>query len=124
MNNTIRRSIGATLILLLTVGPIAQAGVISTGAALQMQARQHQLERVDTFLARDDVRRTLIRHGVDPHHAKQRVNALTEAELARLAGRVDELPAGGVGVIEVLGITAVVLLVLELLGVTNVFTKI
>ena len=124
MNNTLRRMIGAGLTLLLTLGPAAQAGVISTGAALQMQARHEHLNRVETFLARDDVRNMLTRYGVDAQSAEQRVNSLTDAELARLAGRVDELPAGGVGVIEVLGITVVVLLVLELLGVTNVFTKI
>lgn len=123
MNNNLRRSIGAALIVLLAVAPVAQAGVISTGTALQMQARHHQLERVDAFFAQDDVRQMLIRYGVDPHDASQRVSALTDAELARLAGRIDEFPAGGVGVIEVLGITAVVLLILELLGVTNVFTK-
>ena len=49
---------------------------------------------------------------------------MTDSELQRLAGRIDQLPAGGTGVIEVVGIVAVVLLILELLGVTDVFTRI
>ena len=124
MNHAIRRFIMASLTFFLTFGPIAHADVISTGSALQMELRQAQVIRVDAFLARDDVRKALIAQGVSPSDAVHRINALTDSELQQLATRIDQLPAGGTGVIEVVGIVAVVLLVLELLGVTDVFTRI
>jgi hypothetical protein len=40
-----------------------------------------------------------------------------------LQGRIADLPAGA-GVIEVIGIVFVILLILELIGVTNIFTRI
>ena len=123
MNHTVRQFLTASLTILLAFGPLAHADVISTGSALQMQAREHQLSRIDTFLARDDVRTALIARGVSPADATQRINALTDSELQQLATQIDQLPAGGSGVIEVVGIVAVVLLVLELLGVTDVFTR-
>lgn len=101
----------------------AYAAVISTEAALAVQQRGESVARISAILMRDDVRAALVQMGVDPSQAITRVNALTPSELAELESRLDELPAGGIGVIEVLGITVLVLLILELLGVTNVFTR-
>ncbi|MBV1907660.1 MAG: PA2779 family protein [Pseudomonadales bacterium] len=124
MNYVICRFVVASLTFFLIFGSVAHADVISTGSALQMELRQEQVDRVDTFLARDDVRDALIARGVNPADATLRIGALTDQELQRLAVRIDNLPAGGTGVIEVVGIVAIVLLVLELLGVTDVFTRI
>ena len=41
-----------------------------------------------------------------------------------MQGQIERLPAGGDGLLAVLGIVFVVLLVLELLGVTNVFSRV
>lgn len=124
MNHLARRIIAPVLAFILVVGPASHAGVISTGSALQLQARDHQITRVTTFLAREDVHKALIARGVNPTDAAQRIDSLSDSELEHLAARIDELPAGGTGVIEVIGIVAVVLIVLELLGVTDVFTRI
>ena len=61
--------------------------------------------------------------GVNPEQVDERINALTDAELARLSTGIQDLPAGS-GVIEVLGVVFLVFLILELVGVTNVFNKI
>ncbi|MDX1698408.1 MAG: PA2779 family protein, partial [Thiohalobacterales bacterium] len=74
-------------------------------------------------LARDEVRMQMLELGVDPAHVEARVEALSDAELARLSNGIGDLPAGS-GALEVIGIVFVVILILELLGVTNVFTKI
>jgi hypothetical protein len=110
--------------LLLTGAPIntALGGVISTQQAVRLEWRQDHIARINTVLARDDVHQMLIRYGVDPDIAAKRVAALTNTELAMIESRIEQMPAGA-GVIEVVGIVAVVLLILELLGVTNVFTK-
>ena len=56
----------------------------------------------------------------DVEAAQSRVNALSDAEVADLAGRVDQAPAGG----DVLGLmftVFIVLLVTDILGLTKVF---
>ncbi len=99
----------------------AHAGIVGTDTAIAMSDRADTVARVNSVLMRDDVRGQLEALGVDPADAMERVSSLTNAELAELDARLDELPAGG-NVLGVLGAVLVVLLVLELLGVTNVFT--
>lgn len=98
----------------------AHAGVVGTQAAIEAGERTARLERIDAVLARDHVQQQLVRFGVDPADARQRIANLNDRELAALEQRMDELPAGA-GAVEVLGIVLLVLLVLELVGVTDVF---
>ena len=79
--------------------------------------------QVQQWMARDDVRQQLQAMGVDLQRATERVNALTDQELQQLALNMDAQPAGG-DAIAVIGIVFLVLLILELVGVTNIFTKI
>lgn len=97
------------------------AGVIGSDAYASVQARAQHAATVQAFLGRDVVRDEMIRLGVDVDTAAARVAALTDAELATLAGRIDTLPAGGDGAIAILGVVFLVLLVLEVVGVTDLF---
>jgi hypothetical protein len=77
-------------------------------------------DKVKHFLGREDVRAALQGQGVSSTDAVERVRAMTDAEVAQLASRVDQAPAGG----EVLGLifTAfIVLLVTDIMGLTKVF---
>jgi hypothetical protein len=115
------------LAICLSVLPVLQsanAAIVPTGAAIEIADRQQQIERIDAVLARENVQSLLVDLGVDPVDASARVRALTDAELATLDEQLAELPAGGVGFVELVGIVAIVLIVLELLGVTNIFSKI
>jgi len=114
----------ALCLTLLPVLQSANAAIVATDAAIEIADRQQQIDRIDDVLARDNVRSLLVDLGVDPADASARVRALTDAELATLDSQLAELPAGGVGFVELVGIVAIVLIVLELLGVTNVFSKI
>jgi hypothetical protein len=58
--------------------------------------------------------------GVNPQAAAARVNALSDDEIAGLADRVDQLPAGG-DVLTVLVVVFLVLLITDLLGLTHIF---
>ena len=51
-----------------------------------------------------------------------RLDALSDAEVATLAGQIDEAPAGG-DALAVIGIVFVVLIILELVGVIDIFKK-
>jgi hypothetical protein len=110
---------------LLGVGlpPTAYAGLIGTQTLIEWQDREHRLIRVDAKLARAEVHEQMIKMGVDPAEAHARVAALSNEELKLLEENIDSLPAGA-GILEVIGIVFVVLLVLELTGVINIFSKI
>jgi len=80
--------------------------------------------RVATFLDRKDVQEVLERYDVDPAEAKARAAVLTDAEAADLAARLDSMPAGGSSVGIIVGailIVFFVLLITDLLGLTNIF---
>jgi len=114
-----------TIVLGLCMLPLASfsahAEIISTQEAVAMDSGQ-PLARVDAWLQRDDVVAELAALGVDPELARIRAEALSPAELDELAHRIDEMPAGA-GVIEVLGITFLVLIILDLVGVINIFGR-
>lgn len=101
----------------------AQAAVISTETAINIDDRAQQVERVNELLSRESVKSVMISLGVDPSDASSRVESLTSAELEMLEANLETLPAGATGVVEVVGIVAIVLIVLELLNVTNFFTE-
>ena len=101
----------------------AAAAVIDTGDAMRTVAHAERLSDVQTVLARADVQAVLVSHGVTVEDAMQRIAALSEEELTALQQEFEQLPAGGIGLFEVLGITFLVLLILELTGVTNIFSK-
>lgn len=102
--------------------PAAKAAVIDTQAYISRQESSVKTD-LQKILAREDVRDQLIQYGVNPDEADQRIAVLTGAELVQLQEQIDQLPAGS-SALAILGGVFLVLLVLELLGVTNVFTRI
>jgi hypothetical protein len=119
-NRTIALLMSAQLVALGFVQP-ATAGVVSTETAIELSQREATIERIDAVLARDTVQRQLEAFGVDPADARTRIAHLSDSELATLEERMNTLPAGANGALEVLGIVLLVLLVLELVGVTDIF---
>ncbi|MEM7406983.1 MAG: PA2779 family protein [Pseudomonadota bacterium] len=71
--------------------PAAQAGMLGTETVLSAPLAAAD---VRAALSRDDVQAQLVRHGVDPAAAEARIDALSDAEVATLATRYSELPAG------------------------------
>lgn len=100
----------------------AQADVIDTGAMVQT-ARDASLASIHTQLAQQDVRAQLARYGVEPGDIDARLAAMSDRELAALSERMQETPAGGDGLLAVIGLTFVVLIILELVGVINIFNR-
>jgi hypothetical protein len=124
----VRALVGISLVAFIAAGyPVsARAGMISTQSAIDAQAspdRLANLDRVRTALARADVSAKLQSFGVDPADAAARAAALPDADLARLADRMDGLPAGGdFGFLALIGVVFLVLLLLDYLDVTHVFS--
>jgi len=81
------------LILLSVFSMPVQAGMISTDQMLQQSGR----ERLITELQKQEVQQQLVDMGVDPKEALNRVENLTDTEIAELNQKIDALPAGGRG---------------------------
>jgi hypothetical protein len=96
MKSVWARTICRLLIVLMVWTPyqIAQAGMIGTD---QVATASSQSERnaVLGFVTRADVAGQLQAMGLDPASAKDRVAAMTDAEVSYLANRIESLPAGG-----------------------------
>lgn len=101
--------------------PAAHAGMIGTEAVVNAVQVQQNRERLHTALNRDDVQAQLLARGVDPTQIQARVDSLTDEEMQTLATNMDQLPAGGDGLIGALVFIFIVLLVTDLLGLTNIF---
>ena len=121
-----RVALALAMVLFLLTGPIdaARAALITTEQATAGEAATSDRDRVAAFLARDDVRAQMVALGVDPAEAAQRVAGLSDAEVQRIAGHLDQLPAGQSAIGAVIGAALfifLVLLITDLLGLTDVF---
>ena len=87
MKSTFARIICRILVTSMVVLPWqAQAGMIGTDVAVS-----------GAVIDRAGIASQLQALGIPPQAAQERVAALTDAEVAGLAGRMDALPAGAVG---------------------------
>lgn len=117
-------ALGCGLVMLGPAGNVARAARISTETAIEQDAGAEAREQLQAFLARDDVSRELRALGVDGEEASRRVAALTDREAIDVAGKIEQLPAGGVIGVLVGAVLLVffVLLLTDILGLTNVFS--
>lgn len=128
MLKKLMRPIGCFLVvsfILLNVNvPRVQAQMVGTDAVIMTQQAAEQRAQVVDFMAREDVRQLMARNGVDPLEAQQRVNSLTNEEIAQISHSIDQLPAGGDAVGAIVGAAVlifVVLLITDIIGLTHVF---
>ena len=116
MTRLLKRLLSSLLIVCLAgLGLPVHAGMLPTGAANPERAR------VLTVLERSDVQAQLQANGVNPADVKARVAAMTDDEVAQLAGQIDSLPAGGTDVLGVILVVFLVLLITDILGFTKIF---
>ncbi len=100
----------------------ALAGVVSTAEAASAAKGENPRAMVDATIARADVQAKLAELGVDAAAIEGRLAALSEQEIAKLAEQIESAPAGG-DALAVIGIVFVVLIILELVGVIDIFKK-
>jgi hypothetical protein len=101
----------------------AVAGIVGTDSFLTEQAVQQDRENLRNLMARDEVRSLLSNNGLTVAEAQERVDSLTDKEVSQMAKKFDELPAAGDAWVVALVIVLVVL-ILELAGITDIFTGI
>ena len=110
-------------ILSLGFAQFSVAGVIDTQQLIDVENRHDAMARIEATLLRDDVAEQLIEYGVEPDEVLARVQHMTTAELLSLDGQISEQTAGA-SALGVIGAVFLVLLILELVGVTDVFKSI
>lgn len=95
MKSAWAKTICRLLVVLMIWTPyqVAQAGMIGTD---QVATASSQADRsaVLSFVTRGDVANQLQALGLDAATAKDRVAAMTDAEVSYLAGQINSLPAG------------------------------
>jgi hypothetical protein len=102
----------------------ARAGLVATEQVVAERAAAGERERLTALFERDDVRGQLEALGVDRDEAVARIAGLSDSEVLAISGRLDALPAGqGVieGILVAAGIVFIVLIITDLLGVTDLF---
>lgn len=126
----LRRLIAAPLIAFMTAMALPQGGafamMVTTDQILADGAKDAAAsarERLRAFIARKEVAAEMRALGVAPAEALARIDALSDAEVAKIAGRLDSMPAGAFAgtLIGALLVVFLVLLVTDILGFTNVY---
>lgn len=110
--------------LTVAVAPV-QAAMVGTADVLAVQQNDEARQKVRQFLERQDVVNHLQAMGVSMEEAQARVDTMTAEEINLLANKIDQMPAGGdaVGFLVALVIVVfVVLVITDIIGVTDVFT--
>jgi len=113
---TVRRFIASLLVICIALPLPTQAAMVATDKALGGAEREH----VNQVLARADVQARLAQFGVNARDVQARLAAMSDAEVASLAGQMDALPAGG-DILGAIVLVFLVLLVTDILGFTKVF---
>jgi len=108
------------LFLVSSASQPVMAAMIETGTLLQTTTVSQNSP--DQQVLRQLVSQLLVDRGVSAADAHLRAQSLSQAELQLIQKGIDDMPAGQ-GVVEVLGIVFIVLIILEILGVTNVFNR-
>lgn len=124
MKNNILRNLVFRLVsvALVSLGflQVAHAGMVDTTALVEKTAAEARVAQLDMLLERQDIADQLVALGVSPDDVKARVANLSDAEIAAFEQRLDSQVAGG-DAIGVIGTVFLVLLILELVGVTDIF---
>lgn len=98
-----------------------QAAMVSTQSAVASAQGAAARDTVSAAFARTDVRRALEAQGVDPAEAQARLAALSDAEVQQVAARLEELPAGGFGILGAVAVVAIIFVITDAMGITNVY---
>jgi hypothetical protein len=100
------------------------AAMVPTEAIIDSNNAEEARDYLKNLIFRNEIRRSLISHGIDPNEAKARVDSLSDSEAIAVADRIENLPAGGDAIGVIVGAALIVFLVLlitDILGYTDVF---
>ncbi|WP_250658096.1 PA2779 family protein [Alkalimarinus coralli] len=103
---------------------VANAKMVSTATVISTEQNQLDREFVLDRLSESQAESIMVDMGVDPELVKQRVSNMTDEELAQFNAEFEQLPAGGDSIVGLVILVFLILIVLDLLGTTNIFPAI
>jgi hypothetical protein len=125
---SMRKPVAGLVILVLAFSiswaPV-HAAMVSTDEILKQNQRDFDRERLHMLLDRSEVRVQLEAWGVNSEEAKARIDSLTDQEIAEIAAQLEQMPAGGSAIGTLVGVALIVFIVLlitDILGVTDIFS--
>lgn len=103
---------------------VSWAQMASTEAVLSPSMSVSTHEKVNQFIAREDVAKTFEQMGVDSKMVEQRIAMMSDEEISTISSKIDTLPAGGDfgGIVGAVVFVFIVLLITDILGLTKVFS--
>ncbi len=125
-NANFRKFLIYFLVILVPGGSLCStvnAAMIDSRLLLQEQVVSDQRAQLLSLVAREDVARQLSELGVDPVNAQARVASLTDAEVSALQQNIERLPAGS-GALGTIALVLLILILLDIAGVTDIFPKV
>lgn len=114
-----------TMFLMSMPVQMVQAAMVRTETVLTLSTAKNVRENLNQFLKREDVKAIMMAQGISHIEAKARVDSLSDAEIMKIADKMDQLPAGGSTFGVIMGavvIIFIVLLITDILGYTDIFT--
>lgn len=118
---------GALIIALLFstfYGVAAQAALVSADSLVAEQLDVAQRADIQAFFEQQHARDALTKLGVDPAQVDTRLAQMTTSELQQLQTQIESMQAGGASAVGVVLLIFFVLIVLDLLGTTDIFPAI
>lgn len=110
-------------LLLVVQIPMANAAMIGTPEVLNEQRQAVDRQQLLGMLDDQGVQEKLLAMGVDRAQVEERINSLTNTELAQFNQQLAEAPAGaGLGVLGVIVLFLVIFIVTDMLCATNIFS--
>jgi len=73
------------------------SAMVSTETVIHVDRSQRPRDYLNNILARTEIQAALISHGTDPKEARDRIDNLSDAEIAQFVHEIDQIPAGGGG---------------------------
>ena len=108
-------------VLILMPVTSVQAAMIGTDQIINQTDSSLTQEKLQQYLDREATKKQLYTWGVSPDWIKERVNNLTDVELARINQGIDNLNAGGDSILGILLIIFIVFVITDVIGATNIF---
>lgn len=112
--------LAASHLLLMVQVPLAQAAMIDTPEVLQTQQQQVDRQKLLAMLDDQGVQDKLLTLGVERGQVEERIQSLTNAELAQFNQQLSAAPAGGI--IGVIVLFLVIFIITDMLCATDIFS--
>lgn len=123
LQQNVARLLAMLMVVVSTLSTTAQAAMIPTQDLVTSESRESTRAQVLAILDQEQARDAMLTLGVDPADVEQRVGEMSTEELQAFNAQVEDMQAGG-SVVGFVVLVFVVLIVLDLLGTTNIFPAI